>query len=236
MYIQITNRCNMTCAHCCYDCKAEGQDMSLTTFRQALNLCSDHGLAPFIGGGEPTLHPKFDTILLETMAVYASHGFGVASIITNGSIKKKALMLAELTHAGLLSASLSQDEYHDPIDPEVVEAFKRCGRPTSGGGNTAFWDTSGQSSRDPFPHGRAVQLLGLDDPEELEEAREHQSVCPCSSWMVRPDGRIFQCGCNDAPQIGTTKDGVCSPCQECFRSSWFITECTENEEYEYLLV
>lgn len=32
MYIQITNRCNMSCPHCGMNCTAEGQDMTMETF------------------------------------------------------------------------------------------------------------------------------------------------------------------------------------------------------------
>lgn len=56
MYIQITTRCNMHCDHCGFDCTHKGSNMSLDTFKNALGYCSEHVM---LGGGEPTLHPKF---------------------------------------------------------------------------------------------------------------------------------------------------------------------------------
>ena len=49
MYIQITTRCNMTCEHCCYACTNEGIDMSLVTFKAALELSEASYVS--IGGG-----------------------------------------------------------------------------------------------------------------------------------------------------------------------------------------
>jgi len=97
MYIQITTRCNMHCAHCGMSCTAQGEDMSLQTFRQALEYSED---TVAIGGGEPTIHPLFWQKMTET-----------------------ALALAGLAKRGIIGCDLSQDDYHEPVDPRVVEAF-----------------------------------------------------------------------------------------------------------------
>ena len=237
MYIQITNRCNMTCEHCCYSCGKKGEDMSLDTFRKALSLCKDYCHLPFLGGGEPTLHPEFATILLEAMACEIEHGL-VVGIITNGSIKKWALLIAKLTKAEVLSGSVSQDAYHDPIDPEVVEAFENVNDTPRGHINHGFWDTSNKGIRDPMPHGRGVEFMGEsyhDDDFDGEDNRDEKD-CPCSDWMVKPNGDIHQCGCEDSPKIGHVDTGINSPCRDCFRSPWFIEECTEEGgEYEHLV-
>ena len=58
MYIQITDHCNMTCAHCCYSCSPRKRNfMSKDVFVKALDLCDLDDIS--IGGGEPTLHPLF---------------------------------------------------------------------------------------------------------------------------------------------------------------------------------
>jgi len=56
MYIQVTNKCNMKCAHCCFSCTTKGQHMSLGDIRRAIFYAESYeSLA--IGGGEPTLCP-----------------------------------------------------------------------------------------------------------------------------------------------------------------------------------
>ena len=80
MYIQITTRCNMECEHCCMSATAKGEDMSIGTFKNALEY--DEYIT--IGGGEPTLHPKF----WEMMGL--ALGFGeYVWLATNGSITKE---------------------------------------------------------------------------------------------------------------------------------------------------
>jgi hypothetical protein len=79
-----------------------------------------------IGGGEPTMHPDFWEILAyairETSRDYNME-CGIL-VVTNGKRTEDALALAFLADHCLLSVDLSQDEYHDPIEYEVIKAFK----------------------------------------------------------------------------------------------------------------
>ena len=234
MYIQITSRCNMSCEHCCYNCTKQGDDMSLSTFRKALAICVDYGLTPFLGGGEPTLHPDFETMLLEAIACAGQIGDGtLAGCITNGSIKKRAMMLALLGKAGVITSSVSQDDYHDPIDPEVIDAFEHSGQ------WKPIWNTT--KHHEVMPHGRGKNLRDdWEEPDPDDICGDHdwrdESDCPCSDWMVKPDGTIKQCGCEDSPTIGHVDEGeINSPSSDCFRDSWFQSSCSEHEEYEHLL-
>ena len=187
MYIQITTRCQMSCAHCCYACTTQGEDMSLATFRHALEYCAAHSDIPCIGGGEPTLHPHFEKMLLEAIASDTS-GCKV-SIVTNGGVKRRALMLASLAAQDIIYAQLSQDEYHDPIDMEVIYAFEKI--------KYGIRDTSQNGTRDPLPHGRAKDLVQLEPTEEN---------CCCPEHTVKPDGTVYQCGCDDSPMLGHITD------------------------------
>ena len=197
--------------------------MSLAVYRKAMELCRDFDVAPSLGGGEPTLHPKFDTILMEGIAS-PRDTWQQLGIITNGSITNRAKMLANLTGHKVIQAELSLDQYHDEIDAEVVEAFEKLGQR-----NTR--DTSRQGTRDPLPWGRARELLGLDEDDGCWEHDE--SDCPCSSWMVKPNGDVYQCGCEDSPQIGNVYEGIHSPLSgECHHSNEFIQACLENDEEE----
>jgi len=88
-----------------------------------------------------------------------------------------------------------------------------------------------------MPHGRAVALLGLDeDPEDLANART-EDTCPCPQWLVKPNGDIHQCGCEDSPIIGSTYSGLVYelPQNYCCRSSEFRDECIELEADSYLV-
>jgi len=205
MYLQITTRCNMSCEHCCYSCGPQGDDMSLETFRQALDMCEEFGNTPFLGGGEPTIHPEFEKILLESIACAGRIGDGEAGIITNGKLKNRAMMIASLAKGNVIYAQLSRDIYHDPINMEVVYAFEALGR--SGSYHHGIRDTSNSGEREPMPHGRGKEVVGFEEDEYSEDTRDSRD-CPCEDWIIKPNGDIHQCGCEDAPKIGTVFEGV----------------------------
>ena len=213
MYLQITNRCNMTCEHCCSSCTMEGEDMKLSTFRTALDMCEQYGESPFIGGGEPTLHALFEQLLCEAIAMAAETEMHVG-IVTNGSMNRRAFLVCKLAKAGVITAELSRDVYHDEIDMQVVRAFEDLGE-NHVGWKAGIRDTTRNGMTEPLPHGRAKELLGWDD--ENEDTRT-ESDCPCESWMVLPSGEIKQCGCDDSPTIGHVDSGLeiellCSCCR-----------------------
>ena len=120
MYLKITSRCNMSCAHCCGNCTAKGVDMSQKTFDAAINLAENYSETISIGGGEPTLHPRFWQFLGQCLGTFDS-----VWLATNGSKTKTALQLANMAKKGILGVALSQDTYHDPIDPTVIQAFTK---------------------------------------------------------------------------------------------------------------
>lgn len=188
MYLQITTRCNMTCAHCCFAANAIGTDMSMDTVRAALKFAAQHDDCLTIGGGEPTVHPEFWEIV---GLVLGSAGLGDIPplIVTNGKRKDSALKLAALAKRGVLSAALSQDEWHDPIKPEVIRAFAPA---TSRG-----WRDGGdlreiRSVSVIMPVGRAVE----------EGVATEDEGCCCEDLLVDPEGRIWACGCKTI-QLGT---------------------------------
>jgi len=85
MYIQVTNRCNMSCRHCIFDCKVKGQDMPLNIFQKAVEIASDFDSYITIGGGEPTLHPDILWMLGYATMVSEYPIF----MVTNGTCSKK---------------------------------------------------------------------------------------------------------------------------------------------------
>lgn len=192
MYLQITNKCNMSCLHCCFSCTADGENMSLKVFRKALELC-DHIT---LGGGEPTVHPKFWQMLGEAIS-YANSGRSVW-LATNGKKTNTALALAKMAQKGVIGCRLSIDDFHEPIDEQVVKAFTR-----------------GPQQEYPY-HNEDSDYREMSNPTRVIKAGRAKNwdsyrlglgeVCPCEGFFVKPNGDIRQCGCEDSAVVGTVFD------------------------------
>ena len=200
MYLKLVDFCNMSCAHCGMGCGKEGESMTLKTFRNALKH-SDGMIT--LGGGEPTLNPKFYQILMESIGESEN-----VHIITNGSITKISLTLAKLAEKGVIGAELSQDPYHDEIDERVVEAFTVDRNERQDNDFRGIRDTSDN-----------LVNAGRCDFGESDE-------CICSDIVIEPDGEVRGCGCNDAPVFGNVNGEVNIP------SDWNYGECYRNQELE----
>jgi MoaA/NifB/PqqE/SkfB family radical SAM enzyme len=179
MYVQVTNRCNMTCEHCCFSCTASGKDMTRETFIQCCEFAYERGDTFFIGGGEPTLHP----LLFDFIGIALSYDFeGSLGLVTNGKLTMPAMRIARMARNGIISADLSQDSYHEPIDPKVVQAFKRP--PTDCFSRTENRDFRGIRS------GADNVVYAIGKAEGFGE-----DGCACSELLATPTGQIFGCGC-----------------------------------------
>jgi hypothetical protein len=194
MYLQITTRCNMTCAHCCMNCTNEGEDMSIETVKAALK--EFEGEAITIGGGEPTIHPQFWEIFGLVMgASLITDSEMVPCIITNGSMTDISLALAALARKGSISAALSQDNYHDMIDGNVIEAFTVK--------NRTVHAIYGEASND------CREIRNVME-NEINAGRCDFGVrdeCPCNDYIVQPDGSVKVCGCDESPIVGNVNCG-----------------------------
>lgn len=188
MYIRLTTRCNMTCEHCCVSATKRGRDMSMDTFKAALRLAQEYDSYVTLGGGEPTLHPEFEHMLMLAIGNSMYPEYNVL-VVTNGSQTERALLLARLNKKGVISAELSLDEYHDPIDFEVVKAFGKSVR---------------NNSNRLINVGRAKNLFKEGYVPDFDTS----DLCPCIGWSVQPNGDIRQCGCSDAPLVGNVNTGI----------------------------
>jgi len=185
MHIMITRRCNMSCAHCCYACEANGEDMSLRTFKAAVDLAVEMNERVALAGGEPTVHPLF----WDMMEYALSHSDDVF-VQTNGKITNKALALSKMAAVGLITSGISQDEWHEPISPLVIKAFTK--RKKSPGDKRFIRDISWDPRRGPQKAGRCD--WGVEK-------------CPMvGSPFVEIGGEIKGCGCEDVPVIGSVFD------------------------------
>jgi radical SAM protein with 4Fe4S-binding SPASM domain len=66
IFLHITNRCNLSCAHCYYSSTpSRTLDLPVSKVLELINECADlGGTSVAISGGEPLLHPDFRRILL----------------------------------------------------------------------------------------------------------------------------------------------------------------------------
>ncbi len=177
MYVQITTRCNMVCAHCCYSCKAVGVDMSEEIFILACKLAQKLNMHIDLGGGEPTVHPLFWNFVGIALQYQSDNYICVA---TNGKRAEDALMLAKLADKRILKAVLSLDKYHEPIDYDVVSEFESKAILKYKG----IRDITRGDSIDPAPFGRAKEWANPKD-----------SRCPANDLFITPDGILWACGC-----------------------------------------
>lgn len=185
MYIRLTSRCNMTCRHCAFFCTDRGRDITVETFKAALELAWEHNTPITLGGGEPTLHPQFWELLgLALSNPYRDDGCA-PFLVTNGKITMTALALAGLAKTGAVCVSLSQDAYHDPIDPQVVRAFTK---PPS----STWRMDSGSDSRALNPLHRVVAAGRAQQWGDWDS-------CFCDELIVQPSGHLWECGCFRRP-------------------------------------
>lgn len=112
MYLQITNRCNMRCSHCLFDCTEQGTDMSFDIARQAIDIASNYEEYITIGGGEPTLHPKFIEIAAYTSFISCEEM--QPFLVTNGTCSEKVWnMLMKAKRLNNIDVRVSRDPWHD---------------------------------------------------------------------------------------------------------------------------
>ena len=204
MYIQITTRCNMTCEHCGMDCGIDGDDMDIKTFKSAIKY-EDYII---IGGGEPTIHPKF----WEFMGLAIGTDGDRIWLATNGKETDIALALASLAKRGAIGCALSLDAYHDAIDVKVVKAFKGVKKILAIGDIPSHIEVfDGREIRD-------------STSKEINSGRCDFGIdgCICEDLFCLPNGDVKACGCLGAPLFGNVNTVVTIPDDhenECYKQS-----------------
>lgn len=230
MYLQITTKCNMRCAHCCYSCGPRGKHMAGDVWRRAIDMAREWDEMISIGGGEPTLHPDFFLILKTCL-----QEFDYVWMATNGSQTSIMRRLSDIIQGGdypgecpydsdedegawevwmdentiiadgKLTVALSQDYYHDPIDEKIRELWKaRTNRNGFGSRHNGFEIRDVTRSKDgPSAAGRAKKT-GAGWAEH----------CVCPDIIIRPDGKLKACGCPGSPVIGDVWEGIEEKWQE----------------------
>ena len=169
----------------------------METFKAALASAKECGHEYIcLGGGEPTLHPDFEMMLLLAIATMED-----VFIITNGSQTDRALALAKLAEKGVIGAELSRDEWHDAIDDDVVEAFTVRKKQGYSYGNESKDRRGIRTVRTILRQGRGARKSFMNRHKTIEG-------CACDSDPhVDPMGNVHQCGCLDAPIVGDVFSG-----------------------------
>lgn len=229
MYLQLTTKCNMSCQHCCYSCSMRGKHGDYDTLHEALIFIAgydDEAIA--LGGGEPTLHPRFFDLLAHSL-----ERFNYVWFATNGSQTEAMERLAHIIEGndyesfddyctcetdeerdccscldqapiiyqeGKLTVALSQDSYHDPIDERIIR----------------LWSSRAVQHRRSHYEIRNVTnsyrgLIGQGRAKKLGYSSEG---CVCADLLVKPDGQIRLCGCTRSPVIGDIWSGITYEYQE----------------------
>ena len=114
--IEITTRCNLSCAHCARSHrKRSDKDMGQEAFQYLLDLLPNTFKVVMVGLGEPTLHPK----LVDFVALAAQRGHWVG-LVTNAMSLKRDLSRRLIT-AGLRGLTFSLDS----VDADLISQVRR---------------------------------------------------------------------------------------------------------------
>lgn len=207
MYIQITEKCNMTCDHCCFSATAKGDVMERYTFMAALQLAARHGEYITIGGGEPTTHKEFFAFLDKAIELYEANALEYPPfLVTNGKLKGKTMKLLDYVEDERpLHVCLSQDSFHDPIDPAVVQRFRRHQERQDRWG----YSRSGGNENSSASIRRAIEIKPWGRAKETGVwTTDAYSECVCDDVFVDPKGRVWSCGCKHTQLGWVWQDGV----------------------------
>jgi len=156
--------------------------MTMDTVRATARFIGAGGYEHFfIGGGEPTLHPKFwdiVDIVKDCNADWAEeNGCPPVQLVTNGSKTKTVMRLVEMADKDEASVRLSRDQFHlkYPIDPSVIAAFPKHPHLSIGSYIHNVVNT-----------GRAQRSVWAANP---------RPGCDACGPVVTPNGKIWRCAC-----------------------------------------
>lgn len=230
MYLQITTACNMTCEHCCFAATGKGDRMERDVYMAALQLAIRYGEYVTIGGGEPTTHKEFFPYLEKAIEFYQCGSLeSPPMVITNGKVKSKALRLLEMVEDEQpLHVELSQDPWHDAIDPLVVRRYyehdRRRYRMNYGSSAYERGSAGVRSVSRIVPVGRAIKFSGA-------LPLDHSIQCACEDVLVDPRGDLWSCGCKHT-KIGSVWDrnALDGYCNEFAHQGGYAPQEVEQEE------
>lgn len=178
LQIENTRRCDAKCKHCC---RGDAEDLDLT--EEIIDAFFEKNDIQTIGrlmfsGGEPSLNGKLieyivDRIIEKKISVYmfmlAINGLNYSQDLVNGLNKLRDYILSTSERhvyvPGLLL--VSQDQYHKPADPKVIEQYQ---------GLSYFpkIDKSYIKQEDLLPYGRAFTNKLSKQKQNLKDLTDYQ--------------------------------------------------------------
>jgi sulfatase maturation enzyme AslB (radical SAM superfamily) len=202
MYLQLTTRCNMTCAHCCFAATTRGDVMDRATYVDALCLARETGDHVTLGGGEPTVHPEFFAFLDLAIEMFDKGEFEMEPlVVTNGKRTAHAKkLLRYIEEERSVYVDLSLDEWHDPINPEVRAEFMALQRRRL----NAWGSTRREVVRGGTRTANTIVSVGRAKTNGLGTSTVfgYESRCCCETPVVDPKGDLYSCGCKHI-KLGT---------------------------------
>lgn len=120
MLVRITNACNEMCLHCCVAATPDGAHMNDDVFKRTCDFLQHAEVRMVaISGGEPTLHPKFEDVMLDLLRLHSQRAqFGKKfhiALLSNGTWvtdSGKILFIKELISKGVSVQVSTQQEFY----------------------------------------------------------------------------------------------------------------------------
>ena len=112
LFFEITNRCNLSCAHCGSSCTSSGESLSVADVETTLKSISGDKPAVCLTGGEPMLHPNFFEIAECVRNMDFLWGMTTNATLIDGAAAER------LKQAGMSTVSVSIDgmeQSHDTL-------------------------------------------------------------------------------------------------------------------------
>ncbi len=161
--------------------------MPLNIFQKALSVAIDRGDYVTIGGGEPTMHPRFFEYLNMVREEQRRGNFEITPfLVTNGKAYGKAdRLLRILEHEQemeeqTISVNLSRDQWHDAIDERIVRRYHQLKVTTKN-----LIDFRSVTKIAPVGRGR----------NSVFDEQRTITPCACEDALVDPQGQVWSCGC-----------------------------------------
>lgn len=233
MYLQITTKCNMRCPHCCYSCSMRGKHADFNTIVDSITFIRDtYGDESIsIGGGEPTLHPRFFDILKICL-----EDFDYVWMATNGSQTDVMYRLANIIDQNDYPQEDCDCAERHGDDFEEMYGECMCYEKIEYGADCIYQENklSVALSQDRFHDPIDERVVDMWTRRANQHKHSHFEIrnvsnshngviaegrakrtgsgwaegCVCSDILIKPDGKLKLCGCLRSPVIGDVWAGI----------------------------
>lgn len=208
--VQVTNTCNMTCAHCITESSpATRGDLSWGEISAAVRSAAPHIDGVCVTGGEPMLRPE---LTLRTIGLTRDLGL-IPSMTTNGfwsrTEEEARGVFRQLVGAGLAKMGVSFDRFHDRIvnaatlerlltvgdETDIDIKIHYCGDQADDAYRT-ITDVAGRHKAEilpsevlPFGRGRRIAIRRNANVDHVPDAACGVAVRP----VLTPEGDLYTC-------------------------------------------